>query len=47
MVSKIAMPALIDPPGELMYRWMSLVGSSAVSSRICAHSLLAMSSSTC
>ncbi|SHX30679.1 Uncharacterised protein [Mycobacteroides abscessus subsp. abscessus] len=30
-----------------MYRWMSLVGSSAVSSRICAHSLLAMSSSTC
>ena len=46
MVSKMAMPAVTDPPGELMYRLMSRSGSSAASSRICAHNRLAMSSST-
>ena len=39
-------PGVTDPPGELMYRLMSRVGSSAASNRICAHSRLAMSSST-
>jgi hypothetical protein len=29
IVSYIASPAVIDPPGLLMYSWMSLSGSSA------------------
>ena len=32
----MAMPAVIDPPGLLMYSWMSLSGSSASRNSICA-----------
>jgi hypothetical protein len=42
----MAMPAVTEPPGELMYRWMSRLGSSADSSSIWAASWLAMTSST-
>jgi hypothetical protein len=47
IVSKTAIPAVTEPPGELMYSEMSAVGSSADSSSICAAIRLAMSSSTC
>ena len=40
------MPAVIEPPGELMYSQMSLSGSSAASSIICAQMALAFSSRT-
>src|ERR1700742_3022517 len=42
----MASPALTTPPGELMYRLMSLRGSSADSSSSWAHSRLAIRSST-
>src|ERR1039458_1058165 len=42
----MARPALTEPPGELMYRLMSLRESSADSSSSCAHSRLATWSST-
>src|SRR5580765_2226277 len=41
----IAMPAVTEPPGELMYRWMSLSGSSASRNNICAMTRFAISSS--
>src|SRR5689334_21968445 len=47
IVSKMAMPAVTEPPGELMYSAISAVGSSAASKSICAAIRLAMSSSTC
>ncbi len=40
------MPAVTEPPGELMYSQMSLSGSSAASSSICAQIALAFSSRT-
>src|SRR6516162_5115185 len=43
----MARPALTEPPGELMYRLMSLCASSAASSTSSAQIRLAMSSSTC
>ena len=46
MVSKIAMPAVTDPPGLLMYSQMSLVGSSAARRSICAQIAFALSSRT-
>src|SRR5215813_13719452 len=41
----MAMPAVTEPPGELMYRWMSLSGSSASRNSICAITRFARSSS--
>jgi hypothetical protein len=46
MVSKMAMPAVTDPPGELMYSQMSLSGSSAASRSSWAQMALALSSRT-
>ena len=46
IVSYMASPALTEPPGELMYRLMSLRGSSADSSSNCAQIRLATWSST-
>ena len=46
MVSKIAIPAVTEPPGELMYSQMSFSGSSAASSSSCAQIALAFSSRT-
>ena len=46
IVSKIAMPAVTEPPGELMYRLMSRLASSADSSSSCAQIWLAIVSST-
>src|SRR6266567_9636091 len=43
----MARPALTDPPGELMYRLMSRLASSADSRTISAQIRLASSSSTC
>ena len=40
------MPAETEPPGELMYRKMSRVGSSAASSSSCAQMTFAIVSST-
>ena len=42
----MAMPAVIEPPGELIYSQMSFFGSSAASMSICAQMRLAMSSLT-
>jgi len=42
----MARPAVTEPPGELMYRLMSLRGSSADSSSNWPHSRLATWSST-
>src|SRR5918992_1906978 len=41
----MAMPAVTEPPGELMYRWMSLSGSSASRKSIWAITRFASSSS--
>jgi hypothetical protein len=40
------MPESTEPPGELMYSQMSLLGSSAFSSSICAQIAFALSSRT-
>ena len=46
IVSKIDMPALTLPPGELMYRKMSLSGFSLSRNSICATTRLAVWSFT-
>ena len=46
MVSKMAMPALTEPPGELMYSDMSLSGFSLSKNSNCATTKLAVWSLT-
>lgn len=46
MVSMMPRPAEMDPPGELMYIWMSDLESSLARKRSCATTTLAIWSST-
>ena len=41
MVSTIAIPSVIEPPGELMYKKISLSGSSDSKNKSCAMTKLA------
>ena len=47
MVSRMPRPAVTEPPGELMYREMSLSGSVASRCKSCATTELATWSSIC